>query len=198
MPKDKNQLQDAAWNLNEALRESSQAFANTAVAAQERNMRFVQGVVEDSVEVLKSHAEASRSLLQEVVGRPEKGQALMQTLADSAVAAQERNVKFAQGTLQNSNELLKSHFESSRALVETYMEQALRQQEALQTLARENMENFMRFFFAPFSYYQQALDTAQSIVTQGVETTQRISRQGMEAAQRVAEREKEVARAATK
>lgn len=195
MTKNKNQFNDAASSLSESVRETNQAIADSAVAAQERNMRFVRGVYDNSVEVLKSHAESSRSLMQELMGQPEKRQEIMQTVADSAVAAQERNMKLVQSNLQSGSELLKSHVESSRALAQKFAEQVQRQQETWQALARESMDTYMNFFFAPFSYYQQALETAESIAMQGVETARRITRQGMATAQRVTNQEKQTVRA---
>lgn len=198
MTKNKNQFNDAASSLSESVREINQAIADSAVAAQERNMRFARGVYDNSVEVLKSHAESSRSLMQELMGQPEKRQGIMQTVADSAVAAQERNMKLVQSNLQSGSELLKSHVESSRALAQEFAEQVRRQQETWQALARESMDTYMNFFFAPFSYYQQALETTESIAMQGVETARRITRQGMETAQRVTNQEKQTVRAAAK
>ena len=187
MPKDKNHVNDTAFTLSETVRETHQAIANTTVSIQERNARYMQGIFDNSIEVLRSHAESSRSLMQEMMGQPEKRQGIMQTVADSAVEAQERNMRFAQSTLQSSSELLKSHIESSRALMQNFAEQAQRQQEAFQVLARESMDTSMNFFLTPFSYYQQALETAEPIAMQGVET-----------AQRVIEQESHTARTATK
>jgi hypothetical protein len=198
MPKDKNQVSEAALNLSESVREASQAVADTVVTAQERNMKFGQGVFDNSVEVLKSHAEGSRSLMQELFGQSEKGQGIMHTLADSAVAAQERNMKLFQSNLQSGSELLKNHIESSRSLIQTLVEQVQRQQEAFQALARENMDTNMNFFFAPFSYFQQALETIESIAVQGMESAQKITRQGVEAAEKAAHQERQAFKAAAK
>jgi len=198
MTKNKNQFNDVAYSLSESVRETNQAIADSAVAAQERNMRFVQGVYDNSVEVLKSHAKSSRSLIQELMEQPEKRQGIMQTVADSAAAAQERNMKLVQSNLQSSSELLKSHVESSRALAQKFAEQVQRLQESWQALGRESMDTYMNFFFAPFSYYQQALESAESIAMQGVDTAQSITRHGMGTAQRVTNQEKETVWAAAK
>src|SRR6266704_6851566 len=186
-----NKVNNAAWNLSISIRESNQAIADSAVSAQERNMKFAQSIFENSVELLKSHAEHTRSMMEEFVGEPEKSQALFQTMASSAVAAQERNVKFAQSFLQNGTEVLKSHGESTRALMQTLDEQSQKQQEAFQTLARETWDAYMGFFSSPFNYYQQTMETAESIAWQGVETAQKITRQGMEAAQKATHQEKQ-------
>jgi hypothetical protein len=177
MPEGKNQINDAALRLNESLREVNQALANSAVAAQERNVKFAQGVFENTVEVLRNHAEDSRSLMQEMAGQPERRHGLMQTVADRAIAAQERNMKLAQSALLSGGELLKSHVEGSRELMQTFAQQAQRQQEAYQELARASMETYLSFFSAPFSYYQQAMRTAESIIMRGAEAAQKVTEQ---------------------
>lgn len=180
----KDRLNEAAWNLSNAAREANQAIANSAVAAQDRNMKFAQSTFENGVEVLKSHAESTRALMDELVQEPSKDRAIFQSVADNAVAAQERNVRFAQSFVQNGTEVLKSHAEDTRALMQTLAEQTQKQQEAFQLLVRESMDAYLDYFYAPFSYYEQTLETAGSIARQGVETAQKIARQGMEAVQK--------------
>ncbi len=180
----KDRLNEAAWNLSNAAREANQAIANSAVAAQDRNMKFAQSTFENGVEVLKSHAESTRALMDELVQEPSKDRAIFQSVADNAVAAQERNVRFAQSLVQNGTEVLKSHAEDTRALMQTLGEQTQKQQEAFQLLVRESMDAYLDYFYAPFSYYEQTLETAGSIARQGVETAQKIARQGMEAVQK--------------
>lgn len=180
----KDRLNEAAWNLSNAAREANQAIANSAVAAQDRNMKFAQSTFENGVEVLKSHAESTRALMDELVQEPSKDRAIFQSVADNAVAAQERNVRFAQSLVQNGTEVLKSHAEDTRALMQTLGEQTQKQQEAFQVLVRESMDAYLDYFYAPFSYYEQTLETAGSIARQGVETVQKIARQGMEAVQK--------------
>jgi len=198
MTRNQNKVNDATWNLSTSVRESNQAIADSVVSAQERNMKFAQNIFENEVELLKSHAEQTRSFMEEFVGEPEKSQTFFQAMANSAVAAQERNVKFAQNLLQNGTELLKSHGESTRTLMQTLTEQSQKQQEAFQTLARETWDAYMGFFSSPFSYYWQTLETAESIAQQGVETAQKITRQGMEAAQKATHVEKQTVHSATK
>jgi len=198
MTRNQNKVNDATWSLSKSVRESNQAITDSVVAAQERNMKFAQSVFENEVELLKSHADHTRSFMEEFIGEPEKSQAFFQTIANSAVAAQERNVKFAQYLLENGTELLKSHSESTRTLMQTLAEQTQIQQEAFQTLARETWDAYMGFFSSPFSYYQQALETAESIVWQGAETAQKITRQGAEAAQKATHVEKQAAQSNTK
>jgi len=186
----KDKVNEAAWSLSKSVREVNQAIADSAVAAQERNLKFLQGVFETGGEELKTHAEDTRALTQELVEQPQKEQGIFQSVADSAVAAQERNVRYTQNVLQGGTELLKSHTESTRTLVQTMIEQTQKQQEAFQVLARESFDAYVEFLYAPFSYYEQTLETAESIARQGVETAQRITRQGIDAAQKATRQEK--------
>src|SRR5690349_18093561 len=119
MTRNQNKVSDATWNLSKSVRETNQAVADSFVSAQERNMKFAQSIFENEVELLKSHADHTRSFMEEFIGEPEKSQAFFQSMANGAVAAQERNVKFAQNLLENGTELLKSHGESTRTLMQT-------------------------------------------------------------------------------
>ena len=198
MTRNQNKVNDATWTLSQTVRESNQAIADNFVSAQERNMKFAQSTFENVFDLLKIHAYQTRSFLEEFVGESEKSQAFFQTFANSAVAAQERNVKFAQSFLENGTELLQSHSESTRTLMQTLAEQTQKQQEAFQTLARETWDAYMGFFSSPLSYYQQTLETAESIALQGVETAQKITRQGIEVAQKATHVEKQTVHSNTK
>jgi hypothetical protein len=179
-----NKVNEATWNLTESLRETNQAIVESAVEAQKRNLAFAQNTFENGVELLKSHADSTRNLISEQSGKSQKQAADFQTWADSAIAAQERNVRYAQSIVQNGTDVLKSHVDSTRSLLQTLAEQSQKQQETFQELVRESLDTYVDFLFTPFAYYRQAFDTAESIARQGVETAQNISRQGLEAAQR--------------
>jgi hypothetical protein len=121
-----------------------------------------------------------------------------QAIADSAAAAQERNIKFVQSFLENGNEVLKSHAESTRALMQTLAEQSQKQQEVFQVLARGAWDAYMGFFSTPLSYYEQAMETAESIARQGVETAQKIARQGVGTVEKATHLERQTVDSATK
>jgi hypothetical protein len=57
-----------------------------------------------------------------------------QAVAESIVASQERNVKFAQSIFTSGVEILKSHVEGTQALVHQIEQQTQQQQEAFQEL----------------------------------------------------------------
>jgi len=194
----KNKANEATWNLTESLRDTNQAIVETAVEAQNRNLAFAQNTLENGIELLKSHADSTRNLISDQVEQSEKQAVDFQAFANSAIAAQERNVRYAQSIVQNGTEVLKSHVNSSRALMQVLAEQSQKQQEAFQVLVRESWNTYVDFLFTPFSYYRQAVDTAESIARQGVQTAENISRQGMQAAQRVARQGQQATESATK
>src|SRR6516165_1745216 len=92
MAKYQEKVSEATGELSESIRDASQAIADSAVAAQERNWKFAQGVFENEVELLKSHTESTRSVMERLVGESEKGQPLFQSVADGIVDARERNL----------------------------------------------------------------------------------------------------------
>lgn len=194
----KNKVNEATGKLTESLRETNQAIVETAVEAQNRNLAFAQNTFENGVELLKSHADSTRSLISEQLEQSEKQAVDFQAVANSAIAAYERNMRFAQGIFQNGTEVLKSHVNSARTLLQILAEQSQKQQETFETLARESWDTYVDFLFTPFSYYRQAVDTAESIARQGVQTAENISRQGVQAAQRVARQGQNAAESATK
>ncbi|HEX6553358.1 MAG TPA: hypothetical protein VF026_11390, partial [Ktedonobacteraceae bacterium] len=130
-----NRINKAVLNLSDSLRETNQAIAESAVATQERNLRFAQGIFENGIEVLKGNAEDTRNLIHTIVDRPQKPQDAFQAVLNTAISAQERNVRFTQSVLQDGNEVLQRDVENARSLLQTVAEQSQRQQEAYQTLA---------------------------------------------------------------
>jgi len=194
----KNKANEATWNLTESLRDTNQAIVETAVEAQNRNLAFAQNTLENGIELLKSHADNTRNLISDQLEQSEKQAVDFQAFANSAIAAQERNVRYVQSLVQNGTEVLKSHVNSSRALMQVLAEQSQKQQETFQVLVRESWDTYVDFLFTPFSYYRQAVDTAESIARQGVQTAENISRQGLQAAQRVARQGQQATESATK
>ena len=196
MTKNTTTMNDAAWNLTQAARETNQAVTESVVAAQKRNIALAQSVLENSIELLKSHADATRGLTHEPVGK--NGAAAFDTIVESAVAAQERNMQYAQSIVESATEVLKTNIEAGNTLAQTLVEQSQKQQEVWQTLAQESLNAYMSFVTAPFSYYQQAAETARSVTLRGMETAQRVTRQGAEAAQKAVHQGQKMAEAAAK
>jgi hypothetical protein len=94
-----------------------------------------------------------------------------QVITKSVVAAQERNMGFVQSTFTNAVELLQSHIEATRVL----MQDLEKQQEAFQKLVPgwgggQWMEAYRDLLRGPFSVYQQVLGTVEKTAREGMET----------------------------
>jgi hypothetical protein len=173
-----NNVHEATRDMTTSIQEANQAIVKSAVATQERNIRYAQITLENGIEVLKSYAEDTRHLIQELVEQQKPQQAVLQAVVNTALAAQERNVKFLQSMLANGTEVLQTHGENTRDLAQTLAELSRRQQEAFQTVARGSFNTFVDFLTAPFSYYQQVLETAGSAAGREVEAAQQSTREG--------------------
>ena len=174
---------EATKKLIGSVQETSKALADTVVAAQEHNLAFAQSVLENSIEVLRSHAQSSRTLIQELGEQAKQQQAGpegLQAVVDSALAAQERTTKLAQGILEQGIEVLKSQVGVTHSLMQELGQQYQHQQEAFQALAQESLEAYREFLFAPLTFFQKAIDTAEATTREGMKTFQQLSQQGME------------------
>ena len=159
-----SKINEAAEELVQTLRETYQTIVENTASSQERGVKLAQTLVENGIEELKSQAEATRSVIQTLTQPTEKPRGFRetyQTLVDSAVSSQERNVKFAQSVVENGIEEIKSQTESAQALIQALAQQSEKQRQALQTLARESVESYVNFLFAPLSFWQKGLDAAQ-------------------------------------
>lgn len=89
-----------------------------------------------------------------------------QLFVQSLMSAQQRNMQFAQSTFTNAIEVVKSHVEATRGLLEQ-----LEQQEAFQKLppamgGGRLMEPSLEVLRSVLSSYQQALDAAEKTTRQ--------------------------------
>jgi hypothetical protein len=174
-------VSEATEELSEFVREANKAIADSVIAAQERNWKFAQSVFENEVELFKSHMEGTSTVMEKLAGEPGKAPALFQSVADSAVAAQERNVQFVQHFIEDGTEVLRSHVEGTRSLMHTLTEQSHKQREAFGVLIRGTWDAYRGFFPSPFSFYERAMKAAESITTQGVDTAHKMAHQERQA-----------------
>ena len=174
---------EATRKLLSSVQETSKAIADSTVATQERSLAFAQSVLENSIEVLKSHAESTRTLLQELLEQANKqqvGPEGLQAVVDSAIAAQERNTRLAQSILENGIEVLKSQVGVTHSLMHELGQQYQKQQEAFQVLAQESMEAYRDFLFAPLTFFQKTMDAAEVATREGMKNFQQMAQQGVE------------------
>ncbi|HEX4993134.1 MAG TPA: hypothetical protein VFV45_07855 [Rubrobacteraceae bacterium] len=86
------------------------------------------------------------------------------TVVDHAVGLQERNVRFAQGLVEDSIRELRQQAESNRALTQELVDGAERQRDALQTLFEESVDAYIDLAYAPLTYYKEGLEAAKKAV----------------------------------
>jgi len=144
-----NKLNEATGNLTRSLRETNQAITESAVAAQERNMAFAQNTFDNGIELLKSHVESTRALMREEVEQSRSQTPDFQAVVNSAITAQERNLRYAQSIVESEAELLKSHLNATRDLWQKLAEQSQKQQEAFQSLLHESVDMYVNFPLYP-------------------------------------------------
>ena len=78
-------------------------------------------------------------------------------VVDHVVAQQERNVRFAQGLLEDTSRELRHQAESNRSVVGELVERAEAQRDAYRTLVGEWAGAYTDLVYAPFAYYRQGL-----------------------------------------
>jgi hypothetical protein len=71
---------EVAQNLVESFREINQAVVQSIIDAQQRNMKFAQNTFTNAFEALKSHAEATNGLMQQLEQLTQKQQEAFQKL----------------------------------------------------------------------------------------------------------------------
>jgi len=89
------------------------------------------------------------------------------TVVDHAVALQERNVRFAQGLVDDSIKELRHQVESNRVMTQELVERAEKQRDAFQTLLEESIDAYMDLLYTPFAYYRQGLRLVETEVVGG-------------------------------
>ncbi len=84
-----------------------------------------------------------------------------QTVVDHTVGLQERNVRFAQGIVDDSIKELRHQAESNRAMTQELVERFEKQRDAYQALVERSLDAYMDLAYAPFSYYKEGLQAAR-------------------------------------
>jgi hypothetical protein len=111
-------------------------------------------------------------------------------IAESIIATQQRNMKFAQSMFTSTMEVLKSNAEATRALMQQWEQQAQKQQEAFQKLAQEMggtqwMESYTNLLRTGFSSYQQVVEATEKATRQGLEDFEKATEAFEKAAQQL-------------
>lgn len=181
---------EATRNLVKSVQETTRAIVDTSVTTQEHNLAFARHILESSIEVLKSHAESNRALMQDLAERARKqpmGAEEFQALVDSIVAAQGRNTRFAVSIFENGVEALKSQASIAQSLLQDLSKQFQKQQEVYQALTQQSIDMYMDYVFAPFTFWQRAFSVAETAATEGMKRFQKATEEGLEAFQKASE-----------
>lgn len=80
-------MNQAAEKLARANQDATQTMVEHTVSLGERNVRFVQGVVDGSVKEIRQQAESNRALTQEFAERAENQREAFQTVVEESVDA---------------------------------------------------------------------------------------------------------------
>jgi hypothetical protein len=84
-----------------------------------------------------------------------------QTIAEGAVALQERNVRFSKSFFETWNETLRGQAEANRDMAQALAEQIQRQQEASRIIVQELVGAYMDFLNSMFSFSQKGLESGK-------------------------------------
>ena len=126
----KESVNEATLQVVESLQEANKAVAETIVAAQQRNVQFVQSFFTGGVDVLKSNAEGTRALLQELEQQARKQQEAFQKLAQ----------ELGQDAKQELEQQIRRQQETFQRVATELEQQARKQQEAFQKLMQTSLE----------------------------------------------------------
>jgi hypothetical protein len=84
-----------------------------------------------------------------------------QAVTSEVVAAQERNVQFAQTAFENGIAQLRAQEETTRGLFQTMAEQSEKQRAAFQKVAQESINAYLDLLAAPVAFFQKGLDVTR-------------------------------------
>ncbi len=158
-----NKFNEIAQSMARSLNIINRAVTSSMTSAQERNVRFTQGVFENSMAVLRSHTDAVRELAEEVAEKPDRQAEILQALVNMNVAAYDRNLRLAQSIFNDGIEVLKNSAVDARSLAQEMVTETQQQQEQFQDLTQAATRAYVDFLRLPLAYYRQTLNKATSM-----------------------------------
>jgi hypothetical protein len=93
----------------------------------------------------------------------ETTRASYETLIGHAVGLQERNARFAQGVVESLAGEYRQQVEANRTVARELVERATEQRDAFRAVVEESLEAYVNLLRAPFSYYEEGLETARKV-----------------------------------
>jgi hypothetical protein len=136
-------------NVIDALRDANQTLVENLMSAQERNLKYAQGVFASTIEVLKSHVSSTRTILEEQ-------QATLQKLSP---------VQTSSGDLASYSDLIRLPLDSFQQMLDL-----------LETTSSEGLASFQRATESFEQLTQQGLKQWRDAAGQVQQSVQKATR----------------------
>ena len=161
-----DRIANTTQELIESQRRSYEAMADSFIAFQKRNVRFMQSG-RDLAELQRENAQAARDSL---------SSASFWTDGSKLSELQQRNVQFFQSWLTGGVDYLRNQAEHNQQAAEAFARSARAQQESLRKLG----EDF-------FGLYEEMAQSSRSYAEEGMKNAQQATYQGLQAVQETAD-----------
>ena len=125
---EEKQINETVLELVKSVQETNEAIAASFVAAQERNMKLVQGFYKHAMEALEGQAESTRVLMEELAQHVRKQQEVLQRMASQEVLQ-----KIAKESMDTYMNFLRTPLAYYRQLLNT-----------AEVTTRQGLENFQK------------------------------------------------------
>lgn len=116
------QTTEVPQKLLDSFQETTQLITENIVAAQERNMKFVQSTFTNAMEVLRSNLDATRALMQDLEQQTKKQQEAFQKLTPGGTESQwmETYMAFLRAPLTSYQQTLDAAEKATQLGLETF------------------------------------------------------------------------------
>jgi len=99
-----------------------------------------------------------------------------QTVADSLVTIQDRNLKFAQNIFLSWMELITGQTENIQHMQRQWGQQVRTQEDTFQKLASTSTQIYLDFLLAPFAFSRRLIDVTEDAIQQEQEAARKAAR----------------------
>ena len=164
-----DRIANTTQDMIEAQRRSYEAVADSFIAFQKRNVRFIQSGM-DLAKLQEQNVHAARDFW---------------ASGSKVMELQQRNVQFFQNWLTGGVDYLRNQAEHNQQAAEAFAESARKQQEGLRKLGEDWS-----------GVYEEVASTSRSYAEEGIQNVQQATRQGLQAVQETAEQADKAARQA--
>ena len=105
-----------------------------------------------------------------------------QAVVDHFVAFEDCNLKFTQNLFLIGIEAMESQAKNDRHLMDQWVQQLPKQQEAFHRLMNATLDVYLNFLRVPFSYYQAVVNATGAVTQRSIQVAQHATQQTIEAA----------------